>query len=851
MLTSGHGPRGPSGSSEFLKLQITRKVKCNPLSLKSDGFSLAFHEGYRDQYAYVVLIADEEGKPCDARVVKTRETLNKIASHSRVLIHPQPIRIPSGFWERYREAKTPQERLALIKETELLKEENIFALTCFVHDIDTPYEEAEPIVLELFEKLGVRGYELGKSKSGNLRAVIYLQPLRVEVGDGENKKVKAFYPTPHGKNKKNGRTHLENAKEIVEIITDYLNAKGLKADRSFLRLNHPIWYGKQFYTREKKVQGETQLYDLYRKAKELQKELRAEKALKRPKKKNTKVIVPSFVAKAQVKALDDLARWRIAVRKLAEVHTSYRFTKVILPAVGWAKDLNLDRWEVDSYLKELLSDKRDMDEELERAWKYAKPTTFEWKGGKLKYDVNELVIRFLEELEETEGGANRQYLLHEVFGGQNWLLQMIERFCVRHKLVSVEKRKLTPGPGRKAYVYTLTEKGKSFVDALRDKELELSYRQVVGFDTSLDKKSNIKLPPIGGEQRVSLETLGLGGDGNNKCSPGETLGKGSVTLAPEKDPKEEKGDLSQAHLLDPPCSEASDKEASEDTPISGSLSGVSIFPDNGRATDDTDDIVRQKVEGIPEELVEKHLEGKEQKPKYDPHDPLEKVTVKRALELIERVEAQWMTQLGELPERNGYKRLIFGAVRSKSGRTYNLAGWGRFAEALGKIMEELGHRVIYPKGYDPWCEEGIEEGEEKKETPQELLRSSGGDRKSSRTGGLEHLEQRELLFGHWNDGNDEPATELDGHGNDEIAVDTGLEPVGEMVFQSKREAVEYLESLNGQYSLGDRVCVFVIPPGWDIAVPYEFEKVMKEVFRGFEPIGWRETWELKRIHWTS
>ncbi|RUM30402.1 MAG: hypothetical protein DSY42_04610, partial [Aquifex sp.] len=48
-----------------------------------------------------------------------------------------------------------------------------------------------------------------------------------------------------------------------------------------------------------------------------------------------------------------------------------------------------------------------------------------------------------------------------------------------------------------------------------------------------------------------------------------------------------------------------------------------------------------------------------------------------------------------IPTSNGYRRLIFGAVRSRN-RTYDLGGWGRFAKVLGEVLEELGHKVLYP-----------------------------------------------------------------------------------------------------------------------------------------------------------
>lgn len=128
------------------------------------------------------------------------------------------------------------------------------------------------------------------------------------------------------------------------------------------------------------------------------------------------------------------------------------------------------------------------------------------------------------------------------------------------------------------------------------------------------------------------------------------------------------------------------------------------------------DIFR-KVKGIPEELVKKHLEGKEEKPRYDRRDPLELALMRRAWELIEKVETRWTIELGELPEGN-YRKLIFGAVRhQRRKRIYDLGGWGRFAYALGDVLEELGYEVLYPKtkeeredeAFGEWAREQIGE----------------------------------------------------------------------------------------------------------------------------------------------
>ena len=524
-MTLGNVPRGPGGkpgkTSTFLKLEPQRKVSCDPRKL---DIPLQKYEGYRLQYAYVVFICREvegEWKPIDARVVKTYPTLNKLTNELqkkglRVLLHTQPVKIPPSFWAKWRKAKSGKERLELSKG--LTKDENIYILTSVVLDWDSPYEECEPVFLELVDRLGIKGYEHGRTKSGNFRAVIYLEPLRVEK---ENQPIRTFYLTAQGKGR-NGHTHLENMKEIVAILNAYARRKGIKSDDSFKRVNHPVWYGEGFYSRVRKVRGETKLYDLYRKAKELQREeglwevnrefwgYKDKRKGGYREKTSGKVVVPSFVARIQAKQLSDLYRWQIAVRRLAEKHTHSRFTKVILPAISWAMDLGLFRVDVDSYLRELLPDKKDMDRELERAWKYARPQRFEWHGKGRKIDLKEKLIEFLE---NTEEGAPRQYLLSEVFGAQNWLLQIVERFAIREGLISIERKKLTEGPGRKSYIYTLTEKGKSFVESLKDNAQKLSLSLAVGFDMVRDKKSIYKTPPLIGEEQVSRRDTGLVEDG--------------------------------------------------------------------------------------------------------------------------------------------------------------------------------------------------------------------------------------------------------------------------------------------------------------------------------------------------
>ncbi|RUM27910.1 MAG: hypothetical protein DSY32_04920, partial [Aquifex sp.] len=182
----------PSGGSEFLKarflqLSTDKKVNQNPLRNENINKALLFkkNDEYREQYPYVVLICRKnDGKlvPADARIVKTYEALEKITGSEKwTLVHPQPVCIPKDFWKEWKKARSGQERLELVRKHGLIKDANIFAITCLVLDVDSPYEEVEPIFLELVERLGIKGYECGKTKSGNFRAIIYLEPLRIEV----------------------------------------------------------------------------------------------------------------------------------------------------------------------------------------------------------------------------------------------------------------------------------------------------------------------------------------------------------------------------------------------------------------------------------------------------------------------------------------------------------------------------------------------------------------------------------------------------------------------------------------------------------------------------------------------
>ncbi|MCS7352323.1 MAG: hypothetical protein RMM10_12545, partial [Anaerolineae bacterium] len=105
----GHQTRKQSRSSPrpLTLLSFVRKLTENPLRLKPEDRKFLFRsekKTYRYQYAYLVFKASpENGRIIDARIVKTYPTLRLIDEQARreglaLLLHPQPIAIPKGFW---------------------------------------------------------------------------------------------------------------------------------------------------------------------------------------------------------------------------------------------------------------------------------------------------------------------------------------------------------------------------------------------------------------------------------------------------------------------------------------------------------------------------------------------------------------------------------------------------------------------------------------------------------------------------------------------------------------------------------------------------------------------------------
>jgi len=86
------------------------------------------------------------------------------------------------------------------------------------------------------------------------------------------------------------------------------------------------------------------------------------------------VTVDELSSKEKQKLEDVIVRvFERAVRALAQNHTSKRFTNVILPAASTAKKNGIDFFTFSEVIRKVLPDKKNLEKDLEYAWKYARP----------------------------------------------------------------------------------------------------------------------------------------------------------------------------------------------------------------------------------------------------------------------------------------------------------------------------------------------------------------------------------------------------------------------------------------------------------------------------------------------
>ena len=406
---------------------------------------------YNEQACYLVQFYDPRlGSPVSVIPVRTQPTFESILKDLEELglyplILPQPVYIPASFWEEYRNCRDKEE---LIKKFGLLRDSSIYRFETVVIDIDSPFESVYPTWNELRERIGLRsGYQVYRTKSGRFKAYIYLL---------------------------DGTKDLKRAKELLAIIYAFFERKGLNADGTFVhRLNHPVFY-EEFplynYELVEDVKGRVAFFRLYRRVKELQKELKiytfkgknlteefwGKKApVKRKEKKECRIIkAPAFVRSLRENSLDNLELWKKAVISLSEKHDSYRYIHVIQPAVGWAKYLELPEDDVTEFLVELLGERKRKD--IGKAWRYARelefivPETVKW-AGRTREEWEGEAIAYL----QFKGEVSRQELIREVFANQKWLCDIIMDGLVKKGMVVFEFQ--VYGRGRPRKVFRLAE----------------------------------------------------------------------------------------------------------------------------------------------------------------------------------------------------------------------------------------------------------------------------------------------------------------------------------------------------------------------------------------------------------
>jgi len=458
-----------------VRVRIAKEKRIRGKVRKEEARNLS--KGYRNQTCYLVQFYDPNVKaPVGVIPVRTEPTLEAVLKDCQEvgiypLILPQPVYVPQSFWEEYRYAS---DKASLVKEYGLLKDSSIYRYETVVIDIDSPFDLVYPAWKELKERISLQsGYQVYRTKSGRFRAYIYLL---------------------------DGTKNLKRAKELLAIIYAFFESKGLNADETFVyRLNHPVFYEEfPLYNYEliEDVEEGVAFFGLYRRVKKLQKELKlytfkgknlteefwGKKTPEKKKKKDESgkeyriIKAPAFIRKLEEGKLDNFELWKRAVTSLSQRHDSYRYIHVIQPAVGWAKYLELQEYEVADFLIELLGERKRKD--VEKAWKYARelefnlPDTVKW-WGKTREEWEGEVIAYMQFKKEV----SRQELLKEVFGNQKWLCDMIMNGLVEKGIVAVSF--VINGRGRPKKVYKLAE------------EMKVPLRKVVGLEGDLTYLSNI------------------------------------------------------------------------------------------------------------------------------------------------------------------------------------------------------------------------------------------------------------------------------------------------------------------------------------------------------------------------
>jgi hypothetical protein len=461
-----------------------RKPTNYPFFLRDD--KKTYPDTYKEDFNYCIILVDpRQQKPIDCRIVKTTKTLENFIKdkHGRhkldILFHPNPVKLTADFWEKYRKTENGAERLKLFADQKVLVDSSMLFIDTITIDIDSPFEEAIQVLNDLTKDLEIPAevLEVRKTKSGNLRFSF------------------AIYPIKPGTLNKNGKTNLQNVKEFVSIINEYFKLRGLKADDSFKRINHPVWITKP----EELVLEATEeidFYTLYRKAKELQKKLKLYQLKEKPK-SNKLVNLPAFIAN-KFRHIETQSALEKAVETLARTHKKGTYIHFLQVVAGWSKYLGLSYAEYYELVSRYTSKVRD----IETAWRYANPLEFnnERVTKNTKYDLVKYAEKVIDYLKEN-GATPRQQLLKEVFDNQSWLEQIIMLELKQQGLITETFEKNPAGVGRPIKVYSLDKsifkdgiseniENKGFEKTISCNPCHLKFRQIY---TSLFRESILEV----------------------------------------------------------------------------------------------------------------------------------------------------------------------------------------------------------------------------------------------------------------------------------------------------------------------------------------------------------------------
>ncbi len=450
-----------------------------------------------DLYAYAITIFDNEGHVVDVKIVRTEKTLEKIIKDKQkhnynILFHPNPILLDKDFYERYRETSSGYERIQLFTEKNILSDENILFIDTITIDIDSPYEQSVVVLEKLVNLLGISRSALNiiKTKSGNLRFAFKVYPIN---------------PRKVNKNKK---SNLENVKEFVEIINEFFILHNLKADKTFKRINHPIWItGKQEVIQI--ATSRERFYDIYRKAKQIQRDInkikQTQERIKKQKNKKLKikrkkVVLPAFILN-KLRAIETDLVLKSAVKTLYENSKGKgTYTYFLQVLAGWCKYLSLSYSEYYDLATEYMPVDRKREKDIKTAWKYARPIEFKCKNVRKEYSVVEYAEKAIKYL-ENNSTADRQTLLKEVFDNQSWLEQVVMSELEKLGVVehTFEKQEGKKG-GRPKKVYILVSNTEP------ENACQMEFRQIIDPLDSISScmvvvGNNIRLPGTETEEK--------------------------------------------------------------------------------------------------------------------------------------------------------------------------------------------------------------------------------------------------------------------------------------------------------------------------------------------------------------